>query len=242
VNEPARFRDAASDAPEELRRLFQAGAEDLPAEAELASLALRLGPVFEPPPSSTPIKLSTAGKVAAVSAAVVGSAVLFALNFGPHGQRPPDAPERWTPSETPPPASAELRPPAASADSAVKSATPESGAAAAPASAGATPSSSAPAAATAHPSGATARPVETEAELLERARGALASNPARALALTEQDRTRFPAGVLAQEREVIAIEALKRLGRGDEAARRAADFARRYPGSAYKKKLDTGRP
>jgi hypothetical protein len=48
--------------------------------------------------------------------------------------------------------------------------------------------------------------------------------------------------VLAQEREVIAIEALKRLGRSDEAARRAADFARRYPGSAYRKKLDTGRP
>lgn len=233
MNEPKRFSDATSDAPEELRRLFQAGVEDLPGEAELASLALRLGPVFEPPPSTSPIKLSTAGKVAAVSAVVVGSAVLFALNFGPHGQRPPDAPERFTPSETPPPPSAQALPPAASGDTAGKSGTPEPGAGAAPA-----PSPSAGA----HASGAAARPAESEAELLERARAALASTPARALALTEQVRTRFPAGVLAQEREVIAIEALKRLGRSDEAARRAADFARRYPGSAYRKKLDTGRP
>jgi hypothetical protein len=241
VNEPKRFSDATSDAPEELRRLFQAGAADLPGEAELANLALRLGPVFEPSSSSTPIKLSTAGKVAAVSAVVVGSAVLFALNFGPHGTRPPDAPERWTPSDTPPPPSAQALPPATSGDTAGKSGTPNTGAGAAPTPSGA--ASGAPSAsAGANPRGAAARPAESEAELLERARAALASNPARALALTEQVRTRFPAGVLAQEREVIAIEALKRLGRSDEAARRAADFARRYPGSAYRKKLDTGRP
>lgn len=240
MNEPKRFRDATSDAPEELRRLFQAGTEDVPGEAELASLALRLGPVFEPPPSSTPIKFSTAAKVAAVSAVVVGSAVLFALNFGPHGKRPPDAPERWTPSETPPPASAQERPPAA--DTTGKSPAPESGADAAPTPSVVAPSSAPSSAPEARPNGAAARPAESEAELLERARRALASSPARALALTEQDRTRFPAGVLAQEREVIAIEALKRLGRSDEAARRAADFARRYPGSAYRKKLDTGRP
>jgi hypothetical protein len=240
VNEPERFRDATSDAPEELRRLFQAGTEDVPGEAELASLALRLGPVFEAPPSSTPIKLSTAAKVAAVSAVVVGSAVLFALNFGPHGTRPPDAPERWTPSETPPPASAQAQPPAA--DATATSPAPDSGAVAAPTPAIEAPSSAPSSAAGARPNGAAARPAESEAELLERARRALASNPAQALALTEQDRTRFPAGVLAQEREVIAIEALKRLGRSDEAARRTADFARRYPGSAYRKKLDTGRP
>ncbi len=242
MNEPKRFRDATSDAPDELRRLFQAGTEDVPGEAELASLALRLGPVFEPPPSSTPLKLSTAAKVAAVSALVVGSAVLFALNFGPHGTRPPDAPERWTPSETPPPASAQALPPAAGADATGKSPAPESGAGAVSTPSVVAPSSAPSSAPAVRPNGAAARPAESEAELLERARRALASNPARALALTEQDRTRFPAGVLAQEREVIAIEALKRLGRSDEAARRAADFARRYPGSAYRKKLDTGRP
>jgi hypothetical protein len=46
--------------------------------------------------------------------------------------------------------------------------------------------------------------------------------------------------VLSQEREVIAIEALKRLGRSAEAERRISDFASRYPNSAYRKKLDAG--
>jgi hypothetical protein len=239
MNDPVRFGDAGSDAPEELRRLFRAGGEDLPTEAELGRLAARLGPIFEPPPSSSPITLATAGKVAAVSAVVVGAAVLFALNFGPHGRRPPDAPDRWTPPRTP-----ESAPPPSG--SGMGASSPSS----APDHAGLAPSTSAvpvapsgsPSAGSSHPNGVSARPAESEAELLERARGALASSPARALALTEQHRTRFPSGVLAQEREVIAIEALKRLGRTDEAARRAADFARRYPGSAYRKKLDSGTP
>jgi hypothetical protein len=240
MNDPVRLRDPGSGAPDELRRLFAAGAEDLPTAAELGRLATRLGPVFEPPPSSSPITLATAGKVAAVSTAVVGAAVFFALNFGPHGSRPPDAPERWVPPESAPPESSPR--PTTSGKGAANSAAPESGSAApAPPSEAAEPSSTAAASATAHAGSVNPRP-ESEAELLERARGSLAGNPARALALTEQDRARFPSGVLAQEREVIAIEALKRLGRTDEAARRAADFERRYPGSAYRKKLDTGRP
>jgi hypothetical protein len=239
MNDPTRFDDASSDAPEELRRLFQAGREDVPGAAELASLALRLGPVFEAPPAQSPITLSTAGKVAAVSAVVVGSAVLFALNFGPHGSRPPDRAERWAPSE-PPPASSSA---GSAASAATNNGEPDSGSVAltAPSDAATAPSSSGSTVTSGRP-GAAARPAESEAELLERARGLLASNPSRALALTDQHRTRFPGGVLTQEREVIAIEALKRLGRTDEAAGRAADFARRYPGSAYRKKLDTGRP
>ena len=239
MNDPTRFRDGSADAPAELRRLFQAGTDDLPAEAELAGLAARLGPLFVPPPVERPITLSTASKVAVVSAVVV----LFALNFGPHTPRPPDAPESSSPSETPPAPRSAL-PSAASGDAAANSAAPASAKDAAPIPPGAAtaPSSSPSAEASARSSGASLRPAESEAELLERARGSLASNPSRALALTEQHRARFPGGVLTQEREVIAIEALKRLGRTDEAARRAADFARRYPGSAYKKKLDTGRP
>lgn len=240
MNDPTRFDDASSDAPEELRRLFQAGREDVPGEAELASLALRLGPVFEPPPAHSPMTLSTAGKVAAVSAVVVGSAVLFALNFGPHGSRPPDRAERWAPSEVPPASSS--REPEVSGDAAPNGESDSGSVAPAASDAATAPSNSPSAGTSARANGAAARPAESEAELLERARGALASNPSRALALTEQHRTRFPGGVLTQEREVIAIEALKRLGRTDEAARRAADFARRYPGSAYRKKLDTGRP
>jgi hypothetical protein len=81
---------------------------------------------------------------------------------------------------------------------------------------------------------------ELEVELLERARGALKSNPAHALSLTSEHKLRFPGGALAQEREVIAIEALKRLGRSDQASLRADEFAKNYPGSAHRRKLDAG--
>jgi hypothetical protein len=78
--------------------------------------------------------------------------------------------------------------------------------------------------------------------LLEQARRALASSPATALSLTNQDAARFPRGALAQEREVIAIEALRRLGRGAEADRRAAAFAQTFPGSAHQRRVEDASP
>jgi hypothetical protein len=77
-----------------------------------------------------------------------------------------------------------------------------------------------------------------EAALLERARNALNVSPATALALTRDHDRRFPRGVLAQESEVIAIEALKRLGRDAAAARRTAEFERRDRGSVHKQRLE----
>jgi hypothetical protein len=228
MSDPVRFREPGSAASEELRRLFQVGTEHLPTDAELSNLAARLGPVLEPPPPQSPSTLVTAGKVAAVSAVVVGVAVLFALDLSPRG-RPPHV------STT---SSSSTEGVVPSAPPSVPAATTLPSGDAAPA----VPSNEPAAPASGHSNGVNTRPTESEAELLERARNALTSSPARALALTEQHRARFPSGVLTQEREVIAIEALKRLGRTDEAARRAADFARRYPGSAYRKKLDTGRP
>ena len=52
-----------------------------------------------------------------------------------------------------------------------------------------------------------------------------------ALALLEQVRAHFPGGVLVQEREALAIEALARSGRRSEASARAAAFLRAYPTS-----------
>ncbi len=77
-----------------------------------------------------------------------------------------------------------------------------------------------------------------EAALLDGARAALGTNPRRALALTQEHARRFPRGALIQEREVIAIDALSRLGQTDAARRRASDFERRYPGSAHQPKVD----
>ena len=74
---------------------------------------------------------------------------------------------------------------------------------------------------------------ETEVSYLRRARNALQSDPARALSIADQHPSRFPRGALDQERELIAIDALVRLGRSAEARERADRFRARYPSSAH---------
>ena len=80
--------------------------------------------------------------------------------------------------------------------------------------------------------------LRSEVELLARARDLLGSSPAEALALTQQHATQFPGGALAQEREVLAIEALRHLGRMDEARARKDRFLSAYPGSAHRQRLE----
>ena len=76
-----------------------------------------------------------------------------------------------------------------------------------------------------------------EAELLQRAQRALVDHPSQALALTAEHRRRFAEGALAEEREVIAIEALRRLGREQLARERAALFEARYPNSVHRSRV-----
>jgi hypothetical protein len=73
----------------------------------------------------------------------------------------------------------------------------------------------------------------SEALLLRRAQSLLAANPARALELTREHQRRHRDGALAEEREALAIEALRRLGRTQAADRRAAAFEQRYPNSVH---------
>jgi hypothetical protein len=75
---------------------------------------------------------------------------------------------------------------------------------------------------------------ESELSLLKRAREA---DPTQALALTAEHARRFPTGALEQEREMIAIDALLRLGRRDVAEQRAKRFQAQYPGSAHARRL-----
>lgn len=77
--------------------------------------------------------------------------------------------------------------------------------------------------------GAVARPVESELERVERARSLLRSDPAEALRVAESGASES----LAEEREVIAVEALHRLGRGEATRARAEAFLRRWPRSLY---------
>jgi hypothetical protein len=76
-------------------------------------------------------------------------------------------------------------------------------------------------------------PLAAEATILEQARAQLALEPALALARAEQHRALFTDGQLAAERELIAIDALGRLGRTAEARARADALVTRQPGSMY---------
>jgi len=73
----------------------------------------------------------------------------------------------------------------------------------------------------------------TELELVKQARNAVSADPARAYALTERSRAQFPNAVFAQERDFIALTALYRLGREQQARSLASSFRTRYPRSAY---------
>ncbi|MGH7280915.1 MAG: hypothetical protein ACRELY_05275 [Polyangiaceae bacterium] len=74
---------------------------------------------------------------------------------------------------------------------------------------------------------------DDEMRTLDRAQAALnANDPATALSLCNDDAIEFPHGTNAQEREVMAINALTRLGKMNEAKARAKKFEKDYPGSA----------
>jgi hypothetical protein len=79
---------------------------------------------------------------------------------------------------------------------------------------------------------------EAEMSLLREASGAIASNPARALALVDEAERRFARGTLAQERDVIRVQALVAAGRRDEALQRARTLLARTPSSAHRPRLE----
>ncbi len=77
-----------------------------------------------------------------------------------------------------------------------------------------------------------------ESALLTRARAQLRHGDAPAAQQTlDQLRTKFPKGVLGQEREVLAIEVLAARGNGDAARKRARAFIAAYPSSPHSAQL-----
>ncbi len=73
-----------------------------------------------------------------------------------------------------------------------------------------------------------------ESQLIASARRALRSgNAAFSLQLLERAESRFPQGILVQEREALRVESLAALGRTDEARTRADAFVRAYPKSPH---------
>ena len=78
---------------------------------------------------------------------------------------------------------------------------------------------------------------ESELGLLTRARGLVGVSPEAALRVVAEHRARFPHGVFEQEREVLAIEALAKLGRTAEARARASEFTVAFPASAHARRI-----
>jgi len=79
---------------------------------------------------------------------------------------------------------------------------------------------------------------DSEFSLLRSAQQTLKADPLQALELCAAHTTRFPSGAMVQEREMIAIEALLRLGRVQQAEARASTFRRLFPGSAHAARLE----
>lgn len=224
--DPPRLASGAGE-HSELAALFRAGELDVARDAELAQLERRLGSVLsapQPPPGPAPSPLR-AWRWVGVAGGVIGAA---ALGVALTRHRPEPAPSVSAPPKV-------ISAPAPSAPPA----TPAPAVTAAPAlSASEAPR---PAENPAPPQLKRRHKAEpSEAALLEQARRALATDPEKALALTRQHQQRYPNGVLRQEREVIAISALRRLGRAPEASQRATSFEQQFPDSAHRRSVEKG--
>lgn len=85
--------------------------------------------------------------------------------------------------------------------------------------------------------GSASRGGASELELVQSAQSALSADPERALAIAGEHARVYPSGELVQEREVLAVEALARLGRKEEALRRARALVQRFPRTPYAARL-----
>lgn len=224
LEDPPRLLDSP-DEPLALREALREAQADLGSPAQVARVAGRLGPLLGAavPAGGTAASVSGVVKASALALAafVVGGSVWLVSGARPAPSAPtaPAVEKRVPPALAAPPAAPAVSEPSEPVElpAPAASATPSS-----------LPQKVLP------PAG------PSEADLLEEARSALARDPARALARANQTAARYPRGVLVQEREVIAIQALRRLGRDAEAERRARAFAKAFPGSAFQPKLDAG--
>jgi hypothetical protein len=78
-----------------------------------------------------------------------------------------------------------------------------------------------------------------EVALLAEAQATLAARPAESLARCDEHARRFASGTLVQEREVLAIDALLRLGRRPDAEARANRFRASFPRSGHLRRIET---
>lgn len=234
MSDPVRLLERLDTLPAELQNAL-GGAPGSPQPAELQQLAERLSGALGLPLGASlaaPVSASVPTAFKLLSALLVGaalgtggSALLSTL-----GSAPAPAPSRAPAPDTTT---------AAASPSPARSANVDEE----PAPSSAVPGSSSGlrdalrAAAPAVEASAPQLRVESELLLVERAQRALRRDPAVALSLSGEHAALFPSGNLAQEREVIAIEALLRLTQPRAARERAQRFESTYPASAHARRL-----
>jgi len=230
-DDPERLSNATPPSP--LGELFSAAARDLPSDQQLSRLAAQLGPLLNGAPHAPAASSGTSlgvklGIGAGALAVLVGAGI--ALRSATHTNAVSSVANSATASA---PAAVGASPPSIGTSPAVES-TPIADDSATP------PMLDKPGmpANSAGPKASAAQSKPSEATLLEQARRELNTSPSYALQLANQHRTLYPHGVLTQEREVIAIEALRKLHRGSEADQRATGFSKSFPGSAHQRMVD----
>jgi hypothetical protein len=225
TREPVRWLEEPGESPAELREGIAAYAESGPSAAQQARMLAALEATLSPPVTGAPWKLKLVG----LAALTLAGAALLSRSREPTSERlaPPvtvAAPIEAVSHEQAEPVTEALPPPAPSEPAPkVVHAKTRVAPAIAPLPA-------------AVPAAVSADPV-AELALLSRARRVLLASPERALALTDEHARSYPQGALAEEREVLAIEALVKAGRRDEAQKRRDEFARTHPRSAHLARL-----
>lgn len=224
--EPQRLLES-DDAPSALRDLLRAGQRDVPSDADLSRLEGRLASILVVPAVGSVAPPSSGGAAVGTSTAKIVGAVVVAAALVGGGTWVATRAHRSAPA---PVAQAPAMPVVAAPNAAEPAVVPA-------------PVDISPSTKTNEVTPKSAKTAAergpSEAELLEQARAALSSDPKRALALVQEHKRRFPTGALAQEREVIAIEALARLDDKQEAQKRAKEFEDRYPDSAHRRKVES---
>jgi hypothetical protein len=257
--DPVRWSEVNGDAPEQLQQLLHAARRDLPDAGEMQTMGLTTGAILAAcatsvvgagiggasaaslaqAPAAAPLvgagaTLGTAGAQVTASGTFltkVAIGVLLASGAGlwlTQGSEPESPGPVIAPSAAVTPAPVrEVRPEIEASQVSEPAAAPPASAEIAGEGERAPPTSKAP----------PTKP--TEVALLKQAQHALKFAPEQALALTRQHARLYPAGNLVQEREVIRIEALRRLGRASEAERVGDRFEERFPDSAHRSKVGT---
>ncbi|MEO6420592.1 MAG: hypothetical protein ABIP39_14355 [Polyangiaceae bacterium] len=227
--DPPRLLDSSSPY---VRSLLQAGESEVPDQAKLAALALKLGPILGGAGGAGGGGAITGKAAAAAKTASVGSALkiaggtllaaTLAVSSAIYVPKMVGAPTRSTSTgitisdstATPLATTSTLAPPVETI----------------------APAAAVSASAVRKPAASVESP-DAEVKLLERAQDALRTRPTEALALCTEHANRFPQGLLTQEREVIAIEALTQTGKMAEANARADRFAAAYPDSSHLRRV-----